>query len=412
MTQESPPTAIVEKKPYPSLVSIVSVLVIILLVLAFIFGKTVQFYASFLFWFYSFTTSMWISVIMLGVFQTLLMLPIRVVNLFKSANTEEFKTTIEKTERQEEQQFLIKKHAKRGTPIFLWYTVSFFIQTISYISMGRLFLIDFYSQPLNPDLLYSWVPYPEYPIQGIIFKIPYIWPTDTVNLGWRAVLTAWLVIIGLRILVYIFRYFARQLRKPNPNQVDTPQKKVIDRAMNFWNGSFLLLMIGSFFLMRNFPTGLEIKLFMGSVAVPNIKLNTITALATFFTIVWLDYSKMKKKSVLARQQEISEDIIHQTERQRFRDSFRNGGFLGLGAFFITNHIPAAFELSIFTLEIISWLAPFTIDKIILRAKQPTTPTTPPSISTPEPTAPDNKSTQEKPPKSLDTIHNAPSPVKS
>ena len=234
--------------------------------------------------------------------------------------------------------------------------------------MGRLFLIDFYTKPLNPDLLYSWVPYPEYPIQGIIFKIPYIAITETTNLGMKAVFLVWMVLIGIRIGIALAKYVIKQVRKPKKTEaVDTPQQKVINRVVNFWNGSFFIIMIGVWFLMRYFPIGLELRLFTGSVAVPNIKLNAITALATFFTIVWLDMSKMRKKAVLARRQGISEEVIKKTERTRFMDSLKNGGFLGLGAFFITNQIPAAFELSIFTLEIISWVAPFTIDKIILTA---------------------------------------------
>ena len=39
-------------------------------------------------------------------------------------------------------------------------------------------------------------------------------------------------------------------------------------------------------------------------------------------------------------------------------------------YFITNRIPSAFELSIFTLEIISLAAPLTLDKFILKMKKP------------------------------------------
>jgi len=49
----------------------------------------------------------------------------------------------------------------------------------------------------------------------------------------------------------------------------------------------------------------------------------------------------------------------------FKDSLFTATLVGLGAFFITNQIPSAFELSIFTLEVISLLSPFTLDKAIL-----------------------------------------------
>lgn len=374
MTTFTHETALVTKKPYPSLVSILASVVIFSLVILFITGWTVKFYASFLFLFYSLIGSMWVSVVALGVFQTILLLPIRVVNLIKGSNTDDFIRTIAETNQESEQQILIKKHAYKGTPALMWYTVSFFIQTVSYISMGRLFLIDFYSKPLNPDLLFSFVPYPDYPIQGTIFKIPYVGFTDTTDLGFKAVLISWFILFGMRVVVSIVKYFKKQFTKPvSNNDPKLTTNAFLDQVVSIWNGSFVLLLIGSYVLMRNFPTGLELRIFSGSITVPNVALNTITAVATFFTIFWLDQSKIRKKAVLARDQGIDEAIIEETQRERFKDSLRNGALLGLGAFFITNQIPSAFELSIFTLEIISWLAPFTIDRIILRARNPVLP---------------------------------------
>jgi len=365
MTQPSSPTALVIKKTYPSLASIIAFAIISLLIIAFISGWTVKFYASFLFLFYHFIGVMWLSVISLGIFQTFLMLPIRVVNLIKGSNTEDFINAITEEKQEQEQQILIKKHAYQGTPILMWYTVSFFLQVTAYISMGRLFLIDFYSKPLNPNLLFSWVPYPEYPIQGTIFKLPYIGFTDTQDLGWKAVFIAWGCLLLLRIIISLIRFFKTQFAKSQ-----AVAKQNHNRLASLWNGSFLLLIIGVYFLLRHFPTGFEIRIFSGSITVPNVALNTITALATFFTIIWLDLSKISKKAILAHDQGIDENIITQTQQDRFKDSLRNATFLGLGAFFITNQIPSAFELSIFTLEIIAFFAPFTIDRIILRARNP------------------------------------------
>lgn len=48
-----------------------------------------------------------------------------------------------------------------------------------------------------------------------------------------------------------------------------------------------------------------------------------------------------------------------------KDTLKNATLIGLGAYFITNQIPSAFELSIFTLEIISLASPLTLDRIIL-----------------------------------------------
>ena len=50
----------------------------------------------------------------------------------------------------------------------------------------------------------------------------------------------------------------------------------------------------------------------------------------------------------------------------FKDTLFSATLIGLGAFYITNHIPSAFELSIFTLEVISLAAPFTLDRLVLK----------------------------------------------
>ena len=42
-----------------------------------------------------------------------------------------------------------------------------------------------------------------------------------------------------------------------------------------------------------------------------------------------------------------------------QQSFKNAIILGLGAFFVTNNIPSAFELSVTTFEIMSIIYPYT-----------------------------------------------------
>lgn len=65
--------------------------------------------------------------------------------------------------------------------------------------------------------------------------------------------------------------------------------------------------------------------------------------------------------------------MKQTEKDLFSDTIKVAAFVGLGAFFVTNQIPSAFELSIFTLEIISLTSPLTLDRIILSSKHAVVP---------------------------------------
>jgi hypothetical protein len=52
------------------------------------------------------------------------------------------------------------------------------------------------------------------------------------------------------------------------------------------------------------------------------------------------------------------------------DTLKAAALVGGGTFFITNRIPSAFELSIFTLETISFFSPLTLDRVILASVKP------------------------------------------
>jgi len=106
------------------------------------------------------------------------------------------------------------------------------------------------------------------------------------------------------------------------------------------------------------------RIFTGDVGIPNYRLNAITAIGAFIIILWLNLPKIAKKAQLARAMKIPEDIIFKTQKELFKTNLRSALLVGLGAYYITRLIPSAFELSIFTLEIISFLSPFTIDRLI------------------------------------------------
>ena len=112
--------------------------------------------------------------------------------------------------------------------------------------------------------------------------------------------------------------------------------------------------------------GWRIRIFSGDISRPNQPLNTITAIVTFLIILWLDFPKIRKKIEMARLEKISAAVIKKTQIKLFEASFKKAIILGLGAYFITNMIPSAFELSIFTLETISFLSPFTLDRLIFK----------------------------------------------
>ena len=123
------------------------------------------------------------------------MIPLRIINLKISNHIDEFREKTAQLKNDQEQSFLIKKQVREGNRPLLFYLVNFVVQLTSYISIGRLFLTDFYSVRLNPKLLFSFVPYPSYPIQDIFFKIPYPIFTRTTDLGIGAFLIVCAVVI-------------------------------------------------------------------------------------------------------------------------------------------------------------------------------------------------------------------------
>lgn len=362
---EAPKTAIPTAHPsrifpVPRLSTLITILIVGFLIYAYFAGLTKQFYASLVFSFYALTKSMWISVIMLGITQTILLIPFRVVSLIKGTNLKEFEVTIKRLEAEKVQAGFLKQSIKGGRSVALYYIVNFFVQVISYVSIGRLFLTDFYSVRLDPWLLYKFVPYPEYPIQDRWFKIPYLWFKDFKDLGMHWVWIVWLVIVGVQAALLIYRTLSKRVKALNQGTNSS-----LGRLTTAMTGSTVLFLFLSWLLIRHFPIHWTFRIFSGDVAFNNPRFNTITAIVTAVTLIWMNLPKINKKVDLARKAGISPEVIKKTEINMFKETVQTAVLLGLGAFYITNMIPCAFELSVFTLELISLLSPLTLDRLIL-----------------------------------------------
>jgi hypothetical protein len=353
----------------PSLGTIASALAIIFLIYAFFSGMLHQFYASFLFFFYSFTNRMWVSVMMLGIFQTLLMIPFRVIRIAKSNNISEFQQTINKIRIDEEQTFVLKKKFRQGNTTFLFYAVDFVMQIVSYVSLGRLFLTDFYSKNINPEHLYGWVEYPSYPIMDTWFKIPYPAVTKTIDLGWKIIVPVWIALVIVQLIIIIFKRVNSKkkivIEEKNKSKEDKQFEQAAQKVGKYATGYLLLFMLIVWFLLSHFPVNWRLGIFSGDVSIPNRTFNTVKAIATFITMMWHGIPKIIRKGELAEKLGIDNKIIEKTQKEMFKESLFTASLVGLGAFYITNQIPSAFELSIFTLEVISLLSPFTLDKLVL-----------------------------------------------
>lgn len=348
------PKSLYKRMPFTSLLAVI---VIIVLSYTFFAGIITRFYTSALFTFYAFTNSMWISVILLGVFQTLMMIPWRIIRVRRSAHIEEFQRKIYEVKGEVSQQLALKKSMRKGEKAFLFYTVDFMVQLTTFLTIGRLFLTDFYTKKLNPDLLYSFVPYPDYPIRDTFFKLPYAWFTATKDYGLRTLLIVWGLLIAGQAVMYMAKSL---LSRYKPQNLKLPPwlKWLI-------GGYFFFSLLISWFLIRNFPSGWELRWFTGDVSIPNPQFNRLTAVVTFLTLLYFGIAKITRKTGLAEDNHIDADVIYHTQKDMLKETLLTASFVGLGAYFITNRIPSAFELSIFTFEVISLTSPFTLDKFIM-----------------------------------------------
>jgi hypothetical protein len=371
----------------PVLSGLVAVIVIFL-VYAFFKGWTFNFYANILFGFYALTKQIWVSVVLLGVTQTLLMVPFRAIRVMQSHNTQKFQDKIDELKRDEQQIARVKKNFRQGNMTFLFYIVDFMIQITLFISIGRLFLTDFYANKIDPSILLKFIPYPVYPLQGLWFKLPYPIVTRSKDFGLWIVFWAWILIL----LSHVFIYLAKRMRHRFKIEADKKslaeveeggennEKVVVEakpqlesqqkakQTMRFLSSSTIILFVLAYIIVRNFPLAWEIRIFSGDVSIPNRTLNTVTAIATFLMVIWFGLQDILRQGKLAQEKGISEAVIEMTQAEMFKSNLFNGTLIGLGAFFITNLIPSAFELSIFTFELIAISSPFTLDKFILKLR--------------------------------------------
>ncbi len=349
------------------LMPIATIFLIIFLVVIgiwFFKGGSFRLYASAFFSLYYLTGQVWVSVLLIGVSQNIILLPMRFIGMRLSQSFKDFEEGIEDSTH-DDAYLVFTDKVRKGDLGIVFYILNFIINAIAFLSAGRIFLTDFYTQKLNPALLYKWVPYPDYPLVGTIFRMPFFKITETISVDWKTILFIWLGIslffAILKLLWKIFRSFL------------THNKKLLEMRINYnrlliqsggFSGTVLIL---SIILLRNFPVKFENWLLLADLTRQNTTMNFITAVGTFLTTMHAGYTRHKIDMEIARKKGSDETKLEKVFGDKMRETFRNALFLGIGAFLITNQIPCAFELSVATFEALYILSPYTFDKILIRA---------------------------------------------
>lgn len=340
-----------------------SILVIVMFLLGYWFlrGGSFRLYASAFFGLYYLTGQVWVSVLLIGIFQNIVFLPLRFITLLLDPGLKDFEEKLENT-KESDQYLVFTQKVKTGSLPVIFYIFTFTVYAISFFSAGRIFLIDFYTQRLNPSYLYSFIPYPNYPLHGTDFYFPFFKITSTFSLSWNTIFLIWFVIIGFLVALRFIWRFAKYLLRHN--QKILQYRIGYNRLLVALGGIAGTLFVVSLIVLRHIPNGFSFLWLMADLTRQNTTMNLITAVATFFTTIHAGYTRNKEAAKKARANQIPSEVIKKVSSDNMHNSFKNAVILGTGAFLITNNIPCAFELSVATFELLYILSPYTFDRFL------------------------------------------------
>lgn len=339
---------------------------LIFLFIWFLNGGSFRLYASIFFLIYSVTHQIWLSVILMGVIQNIIFLPLRIIGSHFHKSLKDFEDELEESESSNNQYFMVSNSnkvadkLKQGSLPVVFYIFNFFVNAIAFFSAGRIFLIDFYADPFKlqkMNLLYKFVPYPDYPLQGIDLRVPLFKVIQTTPVSWNIIL--W-IIGGFIIIPTVLRLFWRLIRfllKRNQKILNAriQYNRLLFKVSGFGSIGVIILI----FILRHLPTDFESFVFVANLSRQNTPMNFVTAVGTFIVTIHAGYKTNKEASSQALAMNIPQNIVNKVFKDKMHQSFKNAVILGLGAFFITNNIPSAFELSVTTFEIMYMIYPYT-----------------------------------------------------
>ena len=347
---------------------IITFIFLIILVVVFVWflkGGSFRFYASLFFGLYFLTKSTWVSIILVGVVQTLIFLPFRIINNNLHPDLKVFEKELEKNNNSENQR-LVYEQIKTGNWSIVFHTINFILLALAFFSVGRFFFLDFFHYPIDASkYLYSFIPYPQYPILGTIFKVPWIHVLKTTALSWQTIFYGWGVVLGFLVVLRLIWGLLRRFLSKNKSILYI--RIQYNHLMIFISGFTGTLFIASLFFLRHIPISFEIVTISANLAKQNTTFNIITAVCTFIVTFYSGYKNNSELVKEAIKNDIPEDLIKKVARQRLRKSLQNAFYLALFALWITRLMPCSHDLSVLSFQFIYLISPFTFDHFIKKA---------------------------------------------
>lgn len=335
----------------------------------FLRGGSFRLYASLYFSLYHVTHSVWLSIILVSVVQNVVFLPLQIIGARMWPKVREFEKALEDS-KEDDQYFLFKKKVTTGDSPVIFYVFNFVLLAIAFISAGRVFLLDFYHEYIDRKYLYDWVPYPEYPLKGTVFKFPWFSVNDTVSLEWSTIGHIWLYVIGfmvaLRLIWMMTKFFLKK------NKTILVFRIRYNRLLVAIGGVVGTLLIASTYLLRNIPVSVSYTTLVADLAVQNTAFNVITAIATFFAAVHSGHKHNKEGAEDAKKEGIPQKIIDEVYRGAMKITYRNALMIAVFAYWITHQMPCSHDLSVLAFEAIYVISPLYMGYLTKKPVQPDT----------------------------------------
>jgi len=347
------------------LVTVFFIVLLIVIVVWFFRGGSFRLYASLFFGIYHLTKLSWLSIILVSVVQNIMLLPLRFLYERFYLDLKKFEHALKKT-KEDEQYILLHRQVREGNASVIFYAINFIILFIAFFSAGRVFLLEFYRTPISRSFLYNFIPYPEYPLQGVIFNFPFVNVVKTYAVSWSTIFHIWLWII---VFFVALRLLWRLLKPIFSKNAGLLRFRIgYNRIFVIIGGFIGTFLIATTLLLRHFPTQFHFYYLSANLSHQNTTFNLITAICTFFAALYSGYQHNREESREARQAGIPEDVIAKVNKAYSRNSFRNGLFLGFSAYWITRLMPSSHDLSVLAFEACYVLSPITFDLVIPRSK--------------------------------------------
>jgi hypothetical protein len=345
------------------LVTTISIFLLIIIVIWFLRGGSFRLYASLFFGIYHFTHLSWLSIILVAIVQNIFFIPFRAVYEYFALDIKKFEDELKKT-KEDDQYFLLNQSVRQGNTSIIFYIINFVLLVIAFVSAGRVFLLEFYRTPISHNYLYNFIPYPQYPLQGVIFHFPFWQVIKTYAVPWSIIFHIWLWPILFLIAIRLLWRFVRPLLSRNAKLLRFRiGYNHLFVALGGFMGTFLII---STIILRHFPVGFHFYYLTADLSVQNTTFNLITGIASFLSEVYAGFYRISQETREARLAGIPENIITKVNKAHWKEYFRNGLLLGFSAFWVTRLMPCSHDLSVLSFLTCYVLSPLTFDRLIPR----------------------------------------------